>query len=462
MLRSLYGVALLGIVLFPWESAAAERLATKTIYVPFIGNVRVAVSAEALAAKGKLRWKQFTKGDNPLIDLPVAKLKPKELTDKERITRTEKRLKYLDPKALKGVSAAITTDAKNLQAAVTKAPAAEKKAIRANIEKLLKLGNKLTAEKLVVRDLSRVEQEVLLSDTGPAWLVCGQDVLTTDNPANRIWDQERDRFLNGHKETLLGVGAIGILPLGTDSKGSQYAIGSTTPVGTGFAVGSRLILTAYHVLEPVIDFSSSSTGPWQAKTDTGGNWRFAISINFGREYKWQKCANANDGREITILGVVARDVEKDVALAITSEKLTVPSLTVARTIDNQIEPEDGVAIVGYPGKDRRIDRTQLRRWLKVPPDGRAKYFVKRFQPGEILAPEADAGKDVENREWIVLHDANTVGGNSGSPMFRLSDGKVVAIHISGMMNTVNYATNILFIEPMLNAAGIFQLSSYEQ
>jgi len=79
-----------------------------------------------------------------------------------------------------------------------------------------------------------------------------------------------------------------------------------------------------------------------------------------------------------------------------------------------------------------------------------------------LAPEADAGKDVENREWIVLHDANTVGGNSGSPMFRLSDGKVVAIHISGMMNTVNYATNILFIEPMLNAAGIFQLSSYEQ
>ena len=50
------------------------------------------------------------------------------------------------------------------------------------------------------------------------------------------------------------------------------------------------------------------------------------------------------------------------------------------------------------------------------------YDVKRYAPGRVMQPLGPPAA-------VLNHDCTSLGGNSGSPLIRLSDGKVVGLHL---------------------------------
>ena len=112
----------------------------------------------------------------------------------------------------------------------------------------------------------------------------------------------------------------------------------------------------------------------------------------------------------------------DVAfLRITGQNLPSP-LVLA---DDEATIDDLVALVGYPAHDPRNDADAMAKYFKD------LYDVKRYAPGRItqsLAPGV-----------ALRHDCTTLGGNSGSPLIRLTDNKVVGLHYSGVFGQYNSA-----------------------
>ena len=76
--------------------------------------------------------------------------------------------------------------------------------------------------------------------------------------------------------------------------------------------------------------------------------------------------------------------------------------------------KDIVAVIGYPARDSlRNDPDQMEDYFK------GLYDVKRYAPGFLK---------VQDGVRVLGHDCTTLGGNSGSPVIRLSDRKVVGLH----------------------------------
>ncbi len=87
--------------------------------------------------------------------------------------------------------------------------------------------------------------------------------------------------------------------------------------------------------------------------------------------------------------------------------------------------EADIGVVGYPAYDSRSD-----------PHDVARYFgdifdVKRFAFGEVML--------VDQANVEIVHDATTLGGNSGSVVFDLETGKAVGLHFAGSYLEGNYA-----------------------
>lgn len=88
-------------------------------------------------------------------------------------------------------------------------------------------------------------------------------------------------------------------------------------------------------------------------------------------------------------------------------------------------------MIGYPAFDgRKGARVQNEVF-------RGLYTVKCLQPG-LLKPRAVANS-YGNALDTVTHDASTHGGNSGSCVLDVTNGKVVALHFAGRNKATNYA-----------------------
>ena len=86
--------------------------------------------------------------------------------------------------------------------------------------------------------------------------------------------------------------------------------------------------------------------------------------------------------------------------------------------EEEAEADQIVAIIGYPAFDSRNDPNDQARYF------RDLYDVKRFAPGKVM--QALSGRTT------LRHDCTTLGGNSGSPLIRLEDRKVVGLHFAGV------------------------------
>src|SRR5207247_10401286 len=99
-------------------------------------------------------------------------------------------------------------------------------------------------------------------------------------------------------------------------------------------------------------------------------------------------------------------------------------LPVARRIT--IRPGRRVYVVGYPASDSRRNEPEALRRLFADI-----YNVKRLLPGEV--------RSVLPRQWQLLHDCSTLGGNSGSCVVDLETHHVIGLHFGGRYLEVNKA-----------------------
>ena len=89
-----------------------------------------------------------------------------------------------------------------------------------------------------------------------------------------------------------------------------------------------------------------------------------------------------------------------------------------------VQPDDFVAVIGYPARDSRIPEVDLmdRIFGNV-------YDKKRLAPGQVIDPSPGT----------LTHDCSTLGGNSGSVLLSLETGQAVGLHFAGRFLQANFA-----------------------
>lgn len=88
--------------------------------------------------------------------------------------------------------------------------------------------------------------------------------------------------------------------------------------------------------------------------------------------------------------------------------------------------DDEVAVIGYPARDSSRNDPFLMAELF-----NNIYEVKRLSPGRISGVRSD--------RLIMTHDCTTLGGNSGSVVVNLEDGKAAGLHFAGIFEEDNFA-----------------------
>jgi endonuclease G len=196
--------------------------------------------------------------------------------------------------------------------------------------------------------------------------------------------------------------------------------------GTGWLVDRNIVITNRHVAEIV------------AEADGRGGFRFRVSaggVPFGARLDFREEFGSPEAMELPLKRVryVARADQSDIALLEIDVDGSLPDpLSLS---DAALTLQQPVAIIGYPAYDSRND-----------PDDMARYFadifdVKRLAPGTI--------SQVAGRQPFFMHDATTLGGNSGSVVIDLASGRAVGLHYAGTYLVGNYAVTAAQIKRAL-------------
>jgi endonuclease G len=186
--------------------------------------------------------------------------------------------------------------------------------------------------------------------------------------------------------------------------------------GTGWLVERNVVITNRHVAEIV------------AESDGRGGFRFRMSaagVPFGARLDFREEHQVTVTEEVPLRSVryLARTDQPDIAILEIEVDGELPDPLLLS--EEKLVSGQEVAIIGYPAYDSRND-----------PDAVARYFgdifdVKRLAPGEITQPA--------NGQHFFMHDATTLGGNSGSVVLDLASGRAVGLHFAGSYLVGNYA-----------------------
>ena len=187
-------------------------------------------------------------------------------------------------------------------------------------------------------------------------------------------------------------------------------------VGTGFLVADRLLATNRHVLG-ALTYGAEVLAPGAARV----------------VFKQEVDATNGPADIVAIDGVAAVHAKLDMVL-----------LTVAKTGRPAVEMDGAaiaeaaqVATIGFPGKD------PVNNPLFLSGVFGNDFGVKRAALGEVLD-----GSDAPS----LFHDCSTTQGNSGSPIFALSSGKVAGIHRAGYFMYRNEAVDAQSLRAFVNRA----------
>ena len=201
--------------------------------------------------------------------------------------------------------------------------------------------------------------------------------------------------------------------------------------GTAFMVGTGLLMTNRHVAQIF------SKGLGREIIYSSGD----ASVNFKRE-----TGTNLDNRvaNLTITKVELIHPYWDMALLRVEGDALPPALPLS-TRPLQESVGRNVAVVGYPALDIRNDFALQNQIFG------GQFNVKRLQPGVVRSPRQI--KSFTNTVSALIHDASTLGGNSGSAVLDIETGEVVALHFAGEYLKANYAV------PMIDLAQDSRLTS---
>lgn len=213
-------------------------------------------------------------------------------------------------------------------------------------------------------------------------------------------------------------------------------------IGTGFIVGSNLMMTNRHVAEAFV----RGTGRLRNQLS------FIPGIESAIDFRRENELDPNDlSTSVRLTDVVMVHPYWDMAL------FRVDGLSAAnRGLRLSVRaPEDllgrNIVVIGYPGrgKDRSRKAVQLERKVYG-----TVFGVKRLAPGEIEVRER-----IESFDYVVpamTHDSSTLAGNSGSAIVDVETGEVVGLHFAGVTLKANYSVPLFELarDPRVVDAGL--------
>ena len=202
--------------------------------------------------------------------------------------------------------------------------------------------------------------------------------------------------------------------------------------GTGWVVAAegddRIVVTNRHVAGLVARRTVDGRGVFLRDP---AQIPFGASIDFNEEFGSTPAQALTF--DVVSVPYIADTTGADVAfLRITGTGLPAP-IPIA---ESDAAMDDIVALIGYPAYDDRNKHDPMARYF------RDIYDVKRYAPGRVTQ-ELGPGS-------ALRHDCTSLGGNSGSPLIRLSDGKVVGLHFSGLFGQFNAAVGAKTLTALLN------------
>jgi endonuclease G, mitochondrial len=213
-------------------------------------------------------------------------------------------------------------------------------------------------------------------------------------------------------------------------------------LGTGWLIADNIIITNRHVAEY---FAAKDN-----KNSMGGIFRknfigqtLQAVIDFKEEYNLNTIPTINNEFEVEIDKILyLPDITKDlpdIAFLRIKKSLHLPE--PISFINDKLKTDQLIGVAGYPQRDPR-GVTDIDMERRIFGDV---FGVKRYAPGQVL--------EVPNNNWFFLHDASTLGGNSGSLVQDMESGCAIGIHFSGLLLEANYAvkgSEILNIASKLN------------
>ncbi|MGW8884180.1 trypsin-like serine peptidase [Streptomyces sp. NPDC055749] len=260
-------------------------------------------------------------------------------------------------------------------------------------------------------------EAIVLLEGRPAILVQGHDFLSQTGD----W-----AVLDGHRaaiqESIARVGRVEV---------DGHV--SLDWVGTAFLVGPDVIMTNRHV---AVEFARGNGTGWAFQQ--GMSARLDMAAGYGPVLE--------GGPAYGITEVLGIHSDVDMALlrvAPSDGGGALPSpLAVAADAPAGL-PGRPVYCVGYPAWDgRRNEPESMRRiFMDI-------YNVKRLQPGTTTELVPDKA--------VMKHDCSTLGGNSGSPVFDLTDHRILGLHFGGRYGFGNYAVPLwqMVDDPLLLRARV--------
>ncbi len=254
--------------------------------------------------------------------------------------------------------------------------------------------------------VQRVGRPPLLIQNDRVQLGTGEDDSLVDFPAGT------DARIRGTERDIPSVGRIEFV---------NFRMGWG---GTGWVIGAdgddRIVVTNRHVAGLVARRTVDGGGVFMRDPS---QVKYGARIDFKEEFgSPTQSVSTFDVADVLYL---ADTTAPDVALM----RITGQGLPSALPLaPKEASVGDLVALIGYPAHDDRNDQHVMAQYF------RDLYNVKRYAPGRVLQALAPG--------VILRHDCTSLGGNSGSPVIRLSDGAVVGLHFSGIYGVANSAVGV--------------------
>lgn len=206
----------------------------------------------------------------------------------------------------------------------------------------------------------------------------------------------------------------------------NLAGGQLSWVGTAWLVAENIVVTNRHVAR---EFAARKGGGFTFKM--GVAEQMSASLDFLQEidnpatliFKLLRPLHIEDtdGPDVSFFEIEM--ISGDARLATPIELATM------------IGETENVATIGYPAYDSRIPEPDLMERIY----GKT-YNKKRLAPGGVTRVEATQ----------LLHNCTTLGGNSGSAVFDLDQGKAIGLHFSGSFLKTNYAVRADVVKKLLD------------
>lgn len=285
--------------------------------------------------------------------------------------------------------------------------------------------------------LSRAE-ETIVNLLRPIWLVCDGRVWASRADPEQ-WSDSLTTFANAQPEAMRSVGRLDLFA------GRRNPPAFVKHLGSAVAVHPRLIVTNRHVVAEFIG-EPRPAAPFLMPEG------FHVRFNIAAEY--ENCPSFVQDSYVDAVAVAAinwsDDPADDAAIIVLGSDLPLPPARLAAT-----RPPNGtkIVVIGFPGEPSLVGtnftRPQLEALFRAPeppPPALAPtpFYVRRISPGFTSATPGSAS--------VLNYNANTNFGSSGSPVFNLATGDMVALHIGGGSPGLNQGVVAVRLAPLLALA----------